>query len=170
MARVHTLLYNSPDLASIDFKEYLEELMRELSEGFAAEERSIEHALKANSLRLPLDTAVPLAFIAVEILTNAFRHAFPEGRAGMIDVSTWREGNVGTLRIEDNGIGLTPGQRTKRQLGLTIVGKLVQQIGGTLQEPAPGSSIFIITFPLDDEEDAGPSEEQSERFAAAPAS
>jgi two-component sensor histidine kinase len=170
MARVHTLLYNSPDLASIDFKEYLEELMRELSEGFAAEERSIEHALKANSLRLPLDTAVPLAFIAVEILTNAFRHAFPEGRAGMIDVSTWREGKVGTLRIEDNGIGLTPGQRTKRQLGLTIVGKLVQQIGGTLQEPAPGSSTFIITFPLDDEEDAGPSEEQSERFAAAPAS
>ena len=172
MARVHTLLYNSPDLASIDFKEYLDELLRELSEGFAAEERSIAHELKANSLRLPLDTAVPLAFIAVEILTNSFRHAFPEGRPGTINVSTWREGGTGKLRIEDNGIGLTVGQRTKRQLGLTIVSKLVQQIGGTLEEPAAGSSTFIITFPLDEEDECGASETttQSERGEAVPAS
>jgi two-component sensor histidine kinase len=162
MARVHTLLYNSPDLASIDFKDYLDELLRELSEGFAAEERSIEHVLDAHSLRLPLDTAVPLAFVAVEILTNAFRHAFPEGRPGTINVHAWREGKVGKLRIEDNGIGLTPGQRSKRQLGLTIVAKLVQQIGGTLEEPPPGASTFTITFPLEE----GDTAEASPRQAA----
>jgi two-component sensor histidine kinase len=167
MARVHTLLYNSPDLASIDFKDYLDELLRELSEGFAAEERSIEHVLDAHSLRLPLDTAVPLAFVAVEILTNAFRHAFPEGRPGTINVHAWREGKIGKLRIEDNGIGLTPGQRSKRQLGLTIVAKLVQQIGGTLEEPPPGASMFTITFPLEE----GAVAEASPREAAeAPAS
>jgi two-component sensor histidine kinase len=167
MARVHTLLYNSPDLASIDFKDYLDELLRELSEGFAAEERSIEHVLDAHSLRLPLDTAVPLAFVAVEILTNAFRHAFPEGRPGTINVHAWREGKVGKLRIQDNGIGLTPGQRSKRQLGLTIVAKLVQQIGGTLEEPPPGASTFTITFPLEE----GDMAEASPRAAAeAPAS
>jgi two-component sensor histidine kinase len=151
MARVHTLLYNSPDLASIDFKDYLDELLRELSEGFGAEERSIEHVLEAQSLRLPLDTAVPLAFISVEILTNAFRHAFPEGRPGKISVAASRDGLVGTLRIEDNGIGLTPDQRTKRRLGLTIVAKLVQQIGGSMEDPKPGSSAFTITFPLEPE-------------------
>jgi two-component sensor histidine kinase len=167
MARVHTLLYNSPDLASIDFKDYLDELLRELSEGFAAEERSIEHVLDAHSLRLPLDTAVPLAFVAVEILTNAFRHAFPEGRPGTINVHAWREGNTGKLRIEDNGIGLTPGQRSKRQLGLTIVAKLVQQIGGTLEEPPPGASIFTITFPL---EDSGSHDAPAGEAADAPAS
>jgi two-component sensor histidine kinase len=154
MARVHTLLYNSPDLASIDFKDYLDELLRELSEGFSAEERSIEHVLNAHSLRLPLDTAVPLAFIAVEILTNAFRHAFPEGRPGKINVEARRTGLVGTLRIEDNGVGLSADEKSKRRLGLTIVGKLVQQIGGTLEEPAPGSSVFTITFPLAAEDEA----------------
>jgi two-component sensor histidine kinase len=161
MARVHTLLYNSPDLASIDFKDYLEELLRELSEGFAAEERSIEHVLDAESLRLPLDTAVPLAFIAVEILTNAFRHAFPEGRPGKITVAASRDGLQGVLRIEDNGIGLTAEQKSKRRLGLTIVAKLVQQIGGTMSEPEPGSSTFTITFPLEAEEDAAAAVERA---------
>ena len=161
MARVHTLLYNSPDLASIDFKDYLDELLRELSEGFGAEERSIQHVLEAQSLRLPLDTAVPLAFISVEILTNAFRHAFPEGRPGKISVSASRDGTVGKLRIEDDGIGLTADQKLKRRLGLTIVAKLVQQIGGTMEDPEAGSSTFTITFPLEPEGDSALSVERA---------
>ena len=148
MARVHTLLYNSPDLASIDLKDYLEELLRELSDGFAADERSIESILDAHSMRIPLDTAVPLAFIAVEILTNAFRHAFPGGRSGRIQVEVRHDEPFGTLRITDDGIGITPDPAARQRLGLTIVRKLVQQIGGTLEEPPPGSATFLIRFPL----------------------
>ncbi|WP_375457594.1 sensor histidine kinase [uncultured Enterovirga sp.] len=151
MARVHTLLYNSPDLASIDFKDYLDELLKELSEGFAAGERGIEHVLDANAMRMPLDTAVPLAFIAVEILTNSFKHAFPEGRAGRITVEVGRGESSAVLRIRDDGVGMKSGGASKRRLGLTIVRKLVQQIGGTLEEPPPGSSVFVVRFPLDPE-------------------
>ncbi|TDR94029.1 sensor histidine kinase [Enterovirga rhinocerotis] len=148
MARVHTLLYNSPDLASIDFRDYLEELLRELSEGFSAEKRSIESILNAEAMRMPLDTAVPLAFIAVEILTNSFKHAFPDGRSGRITVEVHKEGDTATLRIEDDGVGVSHDPAARRRLGLTMVKKLVQQIGGELEEPAPGSSTFIVRFPL----------------------
>lgn len=148
MARVHTLLYESPDLASIDFKDYLEELLRELSEGFAAEERQIASILDAVSMRVPLDTAVPLAFIAVEILTNSFRHAFPGGRAGRISVEIRHDEPFGTLMITDDGVGLSSETGTRRRLGLTIVRKLVQQIGGHIEEPGPGSSTYLIRFPL----------------------
>lgn len=151
MARVHTLLYNSPDLASIDFKDYLKELLEDLATGYGAEERSIEHVLDAKSFRVPLDTAVPLAFIAVEILTNSFRHAFPNGRSGTITVKAARGDSVGTLRIEDDGVGVSADPKAKRHLGLTIVGKLVQQIGGSIVEPEPGSSVYTITFPLEND-------------------
>ena len=150
MARVHTLLYNSPDLASIDFKDYIEELIRELSEGFGAEDRHISSELTADSMRVPLDTAVPLAFIAVEILTNAYRHAFPTGQSGKIKIEVGRDEPFGTLRIEDDGIGLSQEPGGKRRLGLTIVRKLVQQIGGALEEPPPGSSVFVVRFPIGD--------------------
>ena len=160
MARVHTLLYNSPDLASIDFKDYLEELLKELSEGFAAEERSIVSVLDAHSMRVPLDTAVPLAFIAVELLTNSYRHAFPNGRKGRISVEIRHDEPFGTLRIDDDGIGVSSVPGAKRRLGLTIVRKLVQQIGGVLEEPPPGSSVFTVRFPLDEGEEASAKEPQ----------
>ena len=149
MARVHTLLYNSPDLASIDFKIYIEELLKELSDAFGGEERGIVSELHAASMRVPLDTAVPLAFIAVELLTNSYRHAFPPGRRGLIKVEIEKDEPFGTLRITDNGVGFDRATAPKRRLGLTIVRKLVQQIGGGIEEPEDGSSSFLIRFPLD---------------------
>jgi two-component sensor histidine kinase len=149
MARVHTLLYNSPHLASIDFKEYLEGLVAEVSEAFGAEERDITTKLDAQPMQVPLDTAVPLAFIAVELLTNAYKHAFPAGRKGAITVTAAASNGRGVFSISDTGVGLPPDAASKRRLGLTIVSKLVQQIGGTLEQPSPGKSTFRIVFPFE---------------------
>src|SRR5215207_7919415 len=148
MARVHTLLYNSPDLASIDFKAYLEGLLKEAAEAFGAEERGIQTILQAESMRVPLDTAVPLAFVTVEILTNALKHAFPEGRPGTVTVTASQEDNHGVLTIADNGVGLPAETASKRSLGLTIIGKLVDQIGGSVEKPPAGESTFRIRFPI----------------------
>jgi two-component sensor histidine kinase len=100
-------------------------------------------------MRVPLDTAVPLAFIAVELLTNAYRHAFPHGRGGRVSVELTGDGPFGVLRILDNGVGFDRETAPKRRLGLTIVRKLVQQIGGGIEEPGDGPSSYLIRFPLD---------------------
>jgi two-component sensor histidine kinase len=148
MARVHTLLYNSPDLASVDFGEYLTGVVSETAEAFGADERRIRTAIDVKPMRVPLDIAVPLAFIAVELLTNAFKHAFPQDRPGTVSVKAWQEGTEGRLAIADDGVGLTPPSVGRRPLGLTIVARLVQQIGGTFEEPPPGRSAFQVSFPL----------------------
>jgi two-component sensor histidine kinase len=148
MARVHTLLYNSPDLASIDFKEYLEGLVGEIADAFGADERGIRTGLDVEPMRIPLDTAVPLAFIAVEILTNAFKHAFPLNQAGVITITASRAGETGVLSISDNGVGLSDAKAPRRSLGLTIVTKLLEQIGGTMERPEDGRTTFRIVFPL----------------------
>jgi two-component sensor histidine kinase len=148
MARVHSLLYKSPDLASIDFKDYLEDLVKETAEGFGADVRGIVTEFDVQSMRVPLDTAVPLAFITVEILTNAFKHAFPDGRQGLITIRTRQEGDNGVLTIADNGIGLPEKPAGGRPLGLTLVNKLVQQIGGSMKAPRSGESAYQVTFPL----------------------
>ena len=150
MARVHTLLYNSPDLGSIDFKDYLDGVLKEAAEAFGAEERGIQTILNAESMRVPLDTAVPLAFVTIEILTNALKHAFPEGRLGTVTVTAAHDGGHGVLTIADNGVGLPAEAASKRSLGLTIIGKLVDQIGGSIERPPPGESTFRIRFPIQD--------------------
>jgi two-component sensor histidine kinase len=166
MARVHTLLYNSPDLASIDFKEYLDGLVREIADAFGAEERGITTVVEAEPMRIPLDTAVPVAFIATELLTNAYKHAFPGERRGSITVAAGRENGKGVITIMDNGVGLPADGSSKRPLGLTIVAKLVQQIAGTLDEPGPGESRFRVTFPLDGTTPAAGSEKRPIRAQA----
>jgi two-component sensor histidine kinase len=150
MARVHSLLYKSPDLASIDFKDYLEDVVRETAAGFGADLRGIKAEIAAQSMRVPLDTAVPLAFITVEILTNAFKHAFPGRRRGVVTVSAYQEGDCGVLTVSDNGVGLPDGPQEgpRRPLGLTLVNKLVDQIGGSLETPAPGQSTYRVRFSL----------------------
>jgi two-component sensor histidine kinase len=149
MARVHTLLYNSADLASIEIGEYLEGLVKEVADAFGARDRRIKTVVNAEPMRVPLDTAVPLAFIAVEVLTNAFKHAFPLGRGGTITLSAKREGDRGILTIGDDGVGLQPRTpKGRRPLGLTIVSKLVQQIEGKLEQPKEGESTFRVEFPL----------------------
>jgi two-component sensor histidine kinase len=149
MARVHTLLYNSPDLASIDFREYIDGLMGEIAEAFGADERGIETVLDVEPMRVPLDTAVPLAFIATELLTNAYKHAFPADRTGTITIAARHEDGHGLLVVTDNGVGLPANTGPRRPLGLTIVNKLVQQIGGSIEQPSAGESRFRVTFPLD---------------------
>ena len=157
MARVHTLLYNSPDLASIDFKDYLDGLVREAAEAFGAEERGIRTVLEAESMRVPLDTAVPLAFVVVEILTNAFKHAFPGGRSGLVAVTASHDDGQGVLTVADNGVGLPAEPASRRSLGLTIIAKLVDQIGGSVEQPPAGASTFRVKFPLEtDSGGAGP--------------
>ena len=148
MARVHTLLYNSPDLASVDFGDYLTGIVGETAEAFGAQERGIRTVVDVEPMRVPLDIAVPLAFIAVELLTNAFKHAFPDDRSGRVSITARQEHEEGRLVIEDDGIGVPASAGDRRPLGLTIVSRLVQQIGGGLQEPPPGSSRFRVTFPL----------------------
>jgi two-component sensor histidine kinase len=162
MARVHTLLYNSPGLASIDLREYLDGLVREVADAFGADDRGIGTVVEAAPMRVPLDTAVPLAFIAVEVLTNAFKHAFPPGRGGTIRVEAREEGGRGILVISDDGIGMKASEPTgRRALGLTIVSKLIQQIDGVLERPDDGRSTFRIEFPL-----AGPGTEGGVRDKA----
>jgi len=149
MALVVGMLYQSPDLASIDFRDYLRDVVQETAEAFGAETRGIATALDAEPMRVPLDTAVPLAFITVEILTNAFKHAFPAGRSGTVAVRCRQEDGMGILTISDSGVGI-PKERagSRRPLGLTLVHKLVEQIGGSLETPAPGGSRYEVSFPL----------------------
>jgi two-component sensor histidine kinase len=157
MARVHTLLYNSPGLASIDLREYLEGLVREVADAFGADDRGIRTLVEATPMRVPLDTAVPLAFIAVEVLTNGFKHAFPPGRGGIIRVEAHESGGRGVLVISDDGIGMKASKPTgRRALGLTIVSKLIQQIDGVLEQPDDGRSTFRIEFPLGAGAGSGP--------------
>ena len=100
------------------------------------------------SVKVPLATAVPLGLIVNELLTNALRHAFPEGRPGHVEVVLRREtGSRICVTVRDDGIGLPEGAtlEDRRSTGLTIVSSLARQLGASLSlNSKQGLSVCLV--------------------------
>jgi len=87
--------------------------------------------------------------VANELVSNACKHAFPDGRPGTISVSLETPGSGGVvLTVADDGIGLPQGFRDKGRLGLRLVGELVGQLDGALVVRDGNPTVFEIRFPF----------------------
>lgn len=141
MSQVHEQLYQSRDLASIEFKVYLGQLVARLAAQFARQGIHIDAAL--DDVVLGIETAIPCALIVNELVSNSVKHAFPDGRAGRVRVGL----QVGAddrvvLSVSDDGVGLPPGfvPAQSRSLGWRLVLGLTNQIGGSLEISAKGAA------------------------------
>lgn len=96
---------------------------------------------------LPHARAVPLGLAVNELVTNALKHAFPEGREGTIRLAFRALEGEGELTVRDDGIGMGPPR--PGSAGTDLVRRLVQQVGGRVErtEEASGTG-FRILFPL----------------------
>ena len=135
MAFVHEQLYRSGDLSSIAFSDYAVQLVTHLrdTQGEGAQRVPVE--LDLDDVRLGIETAIPLGLVINELVSNAYEHAFRDGRVGLI--SLWlRKGEAGGLElgVSDDGVGLPPGfsLETSASLGLQLVLSLTEQLGGAL--------------------------------------
>ena len=138
LAKVHELLCTKTDGAQTVL---MPGLLRTLGDGlcqsFAKTSAQVSLQLACDPIALPVDQAIPLALLANELVTNAYKHAFPNDSSGAITVSLRQTPeNVLTLRIADTGIGLRlTGSETG--MGLKLIRALAEQLRGTLTFAAP---------------------------------
>ncbi|MDP3177538.1 MAG: histidine kinase dimerization/phosphoacceptor domain -containing protein, partial [Spirochaetaceae bacterium] len=135
MARIHELLYDSPDLASIDAADYLAILARELAGSYGRSTIDLE----LESARLTLDEAVPLGLIANELATNALKYAYPQDQNGKILLKLKSEGSSLVLSVEDEGRGLPKSvdPATADSMGFLLVRSLAEQLEAELRFEGP---------------------------------
>ncbi len=150
IAGIHELLYRSPDLARIDFGAYLNRLMRDLFSFFGVREEQIRLAINVNHARLEVGQAIPCGLLVNELVTNALKHAFPDGRNGRVAVFLDCVDGQCTLVVEDNGVGLPEGFDWAQAgtLGLQLVQVLTKQLDGTVRVDGHSGTRFEISFPL----------------------
>jgi two-component sensor histidine kinase len=130
IAAVHELLYRSKNLAAINFKNYLDEILDHLHRSFLSPKKKIVLFKEIESVEVDISLAVPLALIVNEAITNSYKHAFVGRDKGMLRVSLKRSNNGIMLSITDNGVGFAPGAGSEFNLGTEILHGLVNQIGG----------------------------------------
>jgi two-component sensor histidine kinase len=144
MTSVHEHIYGSDQFDRIDMADYIRTLIARLREGYGST-ADVECSLAP--VVVNTDQALPLGLIVNEVVSNAFKHAFPGGRAGLITVTLEAtKAGQASLQVRDNGIGYQPGKATG--MGSRLIRGLTQQIGGSYEFRNENGTLFVLTFPL----------------------
>jgi PAS domain S-box-containing protein len=158
MALLHESLYRSGIFASVDLASYLQQLATQAVRAQAGD-AVVKLSLALQPLRMSMDQAAPFGLLVNELISNSFKHAFPDGRGGpdgelRIELQPLDESKrEWCLRVSDNGVGLGDAAafaaRCERSLGLQLVADLARQLGATLSIGPPPLALFELVFVYD---------------------
>ncbi len=129
IAQVHRRLFQGGEAQRFELAEFLRDLAAELA--VACRRDDVEMRLSLDPVEVPASQAAPLALVANELISNACRHAYPEGTGGVVAIEL-RGGAEGfELTVSDNGAGMPPGGE-QAGFGLTVARLLSQQLKAQL--------------------------------------
>jgi two-component sensor histidine kinase len=155
MALIHDKIYHSENLSSINALEYFNSIITQLSKAYGTMQRLINIDVKVDNVHLPIAFAIPCGLILNELLTNAFKYAFPGGQSGEIIVKFHKMNNRFVLSVGDNGVGL-PARlnfREANSMGLRLINILTRQLKGEMNLDQSKGTLFKITFTAKEEND-----------------
>jgi PAS domain S-box-containing protein len=149
MALVHEKLYQTDNFSSVDMKSYLDDMSRQLVKMYHFS-HDVHLKLNVNEASIDINRAIPCGLILNELITNALKYAFPQGRKGEITVSFRPfEKTFYELVVSDNGVGLPDDLDIEKSpsLGLHLVRMLTSQLNGTWRLSREKGTSFTIRFP-----------------------
>lgn len=149
IALLHETLYRSRNLSCVDAKAYVEALVRQLASTYA-DGSHVRVRMEVEEFELDLDTAMPCGLILTELVTNAFRHAFPGGREGEIFIRLATAGRQVSLTVADDGVGLPESAQARptESLGWQLVPALARQLGARIHVDRSSGTCVTIAFEL----------------------
>ena len=151
LALVHRYLYESEDLQSVNLGAFLKELAASLQLSYGISQDQVAIEVEADTVWDVSDRAVPLALFMTETMSNALKHAFPQGRQGVIRIVLKSMPNsVVRFSVDDNGVGLseaqTIAQGSQASLGMSLIKAFARQVDGKLTISGPPGTSVMIEF------------------------
>ena len=148
IALFHEKLYQSKDLARVDIAEYLKGLSTGLFATYGIHPDQVVLSARIDDIPMGVDAAISCGLIVNELLSNALKHAFPEGRRGEVRIELHDEGPQVMLEVTDNGIGFPRALdfQSQNTLGLRLVRILAEQLRGTIELDRREGTRFVVRF------------------------
>ncbi len=149
MSLVHEKLYQSRDLSKIEFGGYVRSLTAHLFHSYLDRPGQVQLKTDLESVSLDINAAVPCGLILNELVSNALKHAFPDGRSGTIRIGLQKDPSGAVeLRVADDGVGLPAGFDLRKSggFGMEIVNLLVDQLDARLEVERTKGTSFKLTF------------------------
>jgi two-component sensor histidine kinase len=147
IALIHEKLYQSLDCKTLDFLEYVNELIGYLMNSYDLDTNKVIVNVNVDKVHLEMERAVPLGIIINELVSNALQHAFSEGQGGVIDIRFAKENSGYILIVHDSGhFPKEIDFKNTESLGMQLVTNLVSQIDGTIDLNTSEGTTFTIHF------------------------
>ena len=146
MAMIHEMLYQSKDINRVNLSDYIKNLVTTLSHSYG--KSNVEIIMDVEETYLNIETAVPCGLIINELVSNSFKHAFPD-KEGELSICLDSQENCFRLVISDDGVGFPENvdfQNIETSLGLKLVNILVKQIEGSIEVDRTFGTKFSINF------------------------
>jgi two-component sensor histidine kinase len=153
IAALHQHLYQISIGESGEFATFARSLVGHLRECFEVEEKRVHLEFDLPAKDVPEEWLMPLALSLNEMVSNAFKHAYADGREGNMQVTLTWDDDQGQLCVTDDGGGLPSDFEDHHPsgMGLKILRVFAGQLGGEVQVNAVpgGGAEFKLTFPVE---------------------
>ncbi len=145
---LHQKLYQNEKVPLVVFKTYLSELSEQIMETCSTDETEVEQELVCDELICNIELAMPLGLIVNELMTNAYKYAFPGRPTGKIKIRFSVENDNCILELSDNGVGFPEGfsLEESQSMGHNLVKLLVKQIQGEMKVEQEAGLKFVLSF------------------------
>jgi len=134
MALIHQNLYQNENLAGVNVAMYLKKLTNELFQTYNIDSDRIKLSMDIPEIELDVDTMVPFGLIINELVSNCLKHAFPDNKAGKINVTLKDMNDKLYLTVKDNGIGINPDVlNSSKSFGNKLLKAFTNKLNGTME-------------------------------------
>jgi len=147
MSMIHQKLYQGKNIAAIEMKDYFINLSKHILDSYGANDQ-VSLAYDMEKVELDVDTAIPLGLIVNELLTNAFKYAFPKQRKGTVSIGLQVvNGNSILINVTDDGVGqANMNQIEGTGFGTQLIELLTRQLDGKMKKKVKDGTSFSFEF------------------------
>ena len=148
IALIHEKLYQARNYARVPFAQYARSLANDVFQAAGLSPDAITLEVEVQDVALAVDKAIPCGLILNELITNALKHAFPQGRRGTVRVELGQTNGRVRMAVKDDGAGLPSELDLRRAdaLGMQLVSMLAEQLAARLEvrRGQPGTTFEIV--------------------------
>lgn len=156
MALIHEIMYQTEKFTHVVFDNVIENIAENIKHTYSGTD-DITLSCRTEDITLNVNQAIPCGMIVNELLTNAWKHAYPEGEGGPIFIKMSESNGVISLRIADNGRGLSEnkGPGISDTMGFILVEQLCNQLKADIEINRQSGTEYAIHFEKKEAKGAG---------------
>ncbi|MEO0556271.1 MAG: histidine kinase dimerization/phosphoacceptor domain -containing protein [Bacteroidota bacterium] len=128
MALIHQKLYQHDNLTGVDAIDYIQNLTGTLKKAYGVDDDQVIVSYDIEKMNLDVDTMIPIGLILNELISNSFKHAFPNGNKGELDIVFKEEMEKLRLVVKDDGVGSYKDIQDSDSFGMRLIQSLSRKL------------------------------------------